>query len=522
MKDPRNLQSKSFLQTSIKTLVSFLIEMDFPLDVSCKTLTSPGTQHFIDICHFLFREFDPTFEFSDWRVEFPLFLQILGYPFKIRAQSLQNVASPHAWTALLAALLWVVELIQYREAIANEEPEKGDEFSQKMFIEYIESSYSRFMQGEDMDDLEADLMNMCDEKAAKLEEEIQGLVAETASLTGQINGFESAKVSFLELLQNREKLTEELQKTEVAIKKNQTVLSSLEKESAVKSAQLQGAERSTREASDIRDELKGQIEAQPLNADDVDRIRKECQILDHGYDELLTKEELMKTHKWELERECGRLTEELEMYSLQFNERAETLVSAESVGFADLTISGIDKKSLEFHEDLRSNTKPALVKLAAQLKEENRQSHSDKRQLLEALRKTAETRQEKVREVASIQERLQKIETTTIEEQQKSNELIHQIVAQVEDIELRLLRNSDASNEMISKDAMCSHLEEELEHIVNSSMEKEEDLINEIMVQVETLVEHKLYISSTLEKLNTVVSQIKDSISRNGVLPLTG
>ena len=47
--------------------------------------------------------------------EVPAMFKRLGYPFQISKSSLYAVGSPHTWPALLAALHWIVELLEYSE-----------------------------------------------------------------------------------------------------------------------------------------------------------------------------------------------------------------------------------------------------------------------------------------------------------------------------------------------------------------------------------------------------------------------
>jgi SMC interacting uncharacterized protein involved in chromosome segregation len=112
--DPRNPTEKRTVQQHSKELVQFLASHAFPAEVSLKTLANPTTQHVVDILQFVMHHIDPNYTFIDWRSEVPEFLNFLGYPFKIRKQALQNVGSPHAWPLLLAAIVWMVELIDVR------------------------------------------------------------------------------------------------------------------------------------------------------------------------------------------------------------------------------------------------------------------------------------------------------------------------------------------------------------------------------------------------------------------------
>jgi len=47
----------------------------------------------------------------------PLFFKRINYPFAISKSALFAVGSPHSWPAVLAALTWLVELLNYNAKV---------------------------------------------------------------------------------------------------------------------------------------------------------------------------------------------------------------------------------------------------------------------------------------------------------------------------------------------------------------------------------------------------------------------
>jgi SMC interacting uncharacterized protein involved in chromosome segregation len=47
----------------------------------------------------------------------PAFFKKLKYPFQISKTALVAVGSPHTWPTLLGALVWLAELLAYRERV---------------------------------------------------------------------------------------------------------------------------------------------------------------------------------------------------------------------------------------------------------------------------------------------------------------------------------------------------------------------------------------------------------------------
>ena len=84
---------------------------------SCVGLCSATAQS--DCCfasQFLLRQVDPHIKvFGKIEDEVPTLFKQLKYPFQISKSALFAVGSPHTWPSLLAALGWLVELLNYSE-----------------------------------------------------------------------------------------------------------------------------------------------------------------------------------------------------------------------------------------------------------------------------------------------------------------------------------------------------------------------------------------------------------------------
>lgn len=109
--------------------------------ITGKQMTSPSSRDFRQISAFLFNQFDPNFVFDNdnFEDEFKQFLLQLGYehtyrdtavgllmcvrarryPFNISKSSLKSPGSPHTWPSLLAALVWMIELLQVHTSKAT-------------------------------------------------------------------------------------------------------------------------------------------------------------------------------------------------------------------------------------------------------------------------------------------------------------------------------------------------------------------------------------------------------------------
>jgi kinetochore protein NDC80 len=106
---------KAFVAGCTQTLITYLATHGYDRPLSPKLLSS--NKEFGAVVAFLARRIDPGAAPLTGRVEeeVPALFKRLRYPFSIPKSALQAVGSPHTWPALVAALAWLVELLQYEE-----------------------------------------------------------------------------------------------------------------------------------------------------------------------------------------------------------------------------------------------------------------------------------------------------------------------------------------------------------------------------------------------------------------------
>ena len=151
--DPRPLSDKSYQQSCIRTLITYLTHHGYDHAISPKLLTSPTSKEFLHIVQFLFKKVDSNIKFlGKVEDEVPVLFKRLGYPFQISKSALYAVGSPHTWPGLLAALNWIVELLTYEEQ-AEESKEGGASFDDNgqlnVFNDYVGQAYQHFLAGDD-------------------------------------------------------------------------------------------------------------------------------------------------------------------------------------------------------------------------------------------------------------------------------------------------------------------------------------------------------------------------------------
>lgn len=172
--DPRPVSDKGYQQKLVRTLIQFLTEHGYQSPIAPKLLTSPMAKDVTTIAQFLHAQADPHFKkFSKLELDIPELFKNLRYPFGISKSALFAVGSPHTWPGLLAALLWLVELLSYQEKAEAARPHTFDDkqAAEHDFYEYIEAAYKAFLSGDDAQAQELDdhKMQQFEERAGSID-----------------------------------------------------------------------------------------------------------------------------------------------------------------------------------------------------------------------------------------------------------------------------------------------------------------------------------------------------------------
>lgn len=216
--DPRPLSDKGFRSQCIETLIRFLSEHAYDQAITPKILHRPTGKDFEHIASFLFRLLDPSRRngksFAD---DVTVTLKGLRYPFNISKTSLAAVGSPHTWPALLASLVWLVELLEYDEVtgLSADEPGDGEAAAVAMaadddigraFFTYLRKAYQCFLSGDDAryEELDSKLTAQFQQRDGAIADELRGLEAARTELEQRLEA-ESSSLSLIPDLQQRQR-----------------------------------------------------------------------------------------------------------------------------------------------------------------------------------------------------------------------------------------------------------------------------------------------------------------------------
>ncbi|KAL6768601.1 hypothetical protein ACKKBF_B11390 [Auxenochlorella protothecoides x Auxenochlorella symbiontica] len=189
--DPRPVGDKQYQANCARTIITYLATHNYEYQINPKVLASPTTKDFTNIMLFLLRRLDPLTAKGPVKLEeeVPVLYKRLRYPFQISKSNLTAVGSPHTWPSILAALAWLVELLNYQDqaehAVQMASPEEGADAA---FFEYVAQSYRYFMAGDDekCEAVDASKAAEFDERAGEITSATQRLLAANESLEQEI------------------------------------------------------------------------------------------------------------------------------------------------------------------------------------------------------------------------------------------------------------------------------------------------------------------------------------------------
>ena len=233
--DPRDVRDRSYLQSAIRKMVSYLTSRGYAdassLNVKQLVNSGPSGRDFQNIMTFLFRRVDPTFhstpssssgpinhrtdevvlKFED---EVSMAFRCLGYPFPISKTGLVAVGSPHTWPALIAAIDWLVDVLTIRDeedpldwvqdettgGISGQDALSYDESVRRVrmqFHQFLRKGMVAFLNGDndECEELEGALLDTFQKDNERIEVYLTGLDdecgrirEEIASLNQEVNG----------------------------------------------------------------------------------------------------------------------------------------------------------------------------------------------------------------------------------------------------------------------------------------------------------------------------------------------
>ena len=539
--DPRPLTDKAFIAQNIRTLIAFLTANGYDHAVSPKSLATPTSKEFLHIVQFMMPFIDKNIKFSA-KVEedVPILFKRLCYPFAISKSALCAVGSPHTWPPLLAALVWVVELLNY-EAKAEElgpaatmsgssENTIHESQTNRMFFEYVASSYENFLHGNDEKcaELDEQLRQTFNERGADLERDVEELEASTAELEQELETLQNELTPLEAARAQHAQLEEQVAQLDGAIQGLEEEGKALEESRAQCEATLASTEAASASTCEECEQLSEKIASQPLSSADVSQMRNERNRLQRELATATAHRESQQKQIWECETNLEKRVDEVEAQTRAYNECAEcvklvpaTAKRAEGVDYALRVDWGVGNWSsaadgsdgppthaqqlaLVSGLDLKGSVKPYLCSVRDQYAVKMREKADALLLLQEKQDASDEGLQQRTEENATLSAQLASLEKEHKAEKERLERDVAELHTDTESIvaQAERLRNESRAS-LTEAEQKSESLQRTYEEMARGVREEKMALNNALLGAMELLMNHKQGVQESIDRLAT-------------------
>ncbi|KAK7090203.1 kinetochore protein NDC80 homolog [Littorina saxatilis] len=337
-KDPRPVSDKSYQHRCIRALIDFLTDTKYPHAISQKLLLSPPSKEFFKIFEHIYCQIDPAFKMGGkMEEEVPRCLKNLGYPFQISKSSMHAVGTPHTWPYLLAALIWLVDLVKFTQGLERSPlldrlifPPDDDDFDSipddKIKFQYFAQTYTAFLDGADQYDIyDEELGKVLEDKYLGQSGGVEAVRNENARIAEEIALLdqEMGRVDKLQeqqeiMLLDERKFRDYLAEVENVIRKHQQMLHDAAEEHSSLQQDLHSVLSKNQHMWAIH-------EQQELTPADVERLRAARQQLQRQEEGLEREVQAIDADIWKEEMGLAKHLEQLNSSLAEYSKLARAL-----------------------------------------------------------------------------------------------------------------------------------------------------------------------------------------------------
>lgn len=425
--DPRPITDKAYQGQCIKQLLQYLTKSGYSYPISTKSLARPSGKDFNNICTFMLRKLDPSFQDSSsvkFEDEVAMNFKAMGYPYPISKTALVAAGSPHTWPALLAALTWLMEHLKCQEAEQNdgvvenqddtktfETMEELERKTDKAFFRFLSDNYAAFLDGNQSltEQLEERFVDSFEQDNNVIEQEIErvnelnGLIVEKMNHLGQQsqswvnNDFCDIIVTneclFLispsphapplprrlpELAKKREDYATDLEQFEDLVRQMDEHKEALEQKVKERTVELASTNQEVERMMAKVAALKEKVQQQELSIDDVRKMESEQQRVKEMLQRVSAQRQQHKEELWETEAELTKLLEGLDAVVDDYNTKlSELLHVMDDPTRASNFKMNVKKQHLDSGDqslllgvDLYAEVRPFLSRLKSEMSEQ--------------------------------------------------------------------------------------------------------------------------------------------------------
>ncbi|KAK9842247.1 hypothetical protein WJX81_002558 [Elliptochloris bilobata] len=422
--DPRPVSDKAYQANCIRVLIAYLSTHGYDQPLAPKLLTSPMSKDVTSIVQFLMRQVDPNLAAKSMgKIEddVPALFKRLRYPFGISKSALFAIGSPHTWPGLLAALTWLVELLNYKEKaeVARAEGFDGRLRPESEFFDYVARAYRCFLAGDDpgAEAADAEQVAAFDARSADVVERNRRLEQEAQELRERIEAMRTAPSALETARARREEHAADRAKFEQLLDNLQGHKAALARKLGERQADVRAKQEQLAAVEQETAELRARVAAQTVNREDVVRMTTERQKQAGLLASVTAQREAADRRVAEAELGCETRLDDLEALLQEYHTTADRLqlipASAKRAGGVQFEIA-LDRAGASAAEmvsvDVKGTIKGALGRVREGAAARGRELGEEALALQERLDAARHTAAERVEDAAVLQEHVGKLE----------------------------------------------------------------------------------------------------------------
>ncbi|CAB9514798.1 Kinetochore protein NDC80 homolog [Seminavis robusta] len=469
--DPRPIHDKGFQQDCIKKLLNYLLQSGYEYPVSQKCLARPSGRDFAQIVTFLLRKIDPSFQQTTGSSvtsnakdsnamkledEIAMNFKALGYPIPVSKTALVAAGSTHTWPTLLAALVWLVELLEVLEEDVDEEIviEDSKPFetlqelqinTDKVFFSFLEKSYNAFMaEDEQMQrDLQQALTMRFEQDDGYIEQEIERMTDLNATIVEQMNKMIQDTDELPLLIKKQEDFKVDLEQFRDLNRQLDDHVSGLQQKIKKFKEDLAAKNKILEKKNETIEHLKKTLGSQDLSKGDMYKLESELIGVKEAMERANKQKEQLRQSVWEDEAQLNSLYTQLEdsiaAYHISLSEIA--LAPEMEKHAAKLKVVLDKSQALETDQnkllgvDLSSVVHPTLIQFKERLVARTNKAGQDYQQALDELDAAKQQFSECVEKLQILEAKKEKLEETMERERQTHEAKLALRLREVEAIE---------------------------------------------------------------------------------------
>lgn len=432
-KDPRPIRDKQWQNSSIRSLIQFLTQVNYPHPISQKMLLAPSSKDFQTIFRFLYAILDPNYKYEKkFEDEVPIILKGLRYPFEINKSHLASVGAPHSWPSYLAVLIWMMELIMccdrldrpedYEDAVSATD----SKHLEKLFLEYLTKAYSVFLDGEDnFEAMDQELLDKFDMKNSEIIFKINQLEQHNVILDKEWNELNASEPPLVRQQSINQSLVSDISKFENYIsvtegKKEQLsqFIVKQKEDICTKESELNAVNQEIARLQEI-------IENQEVSPQDVIRMNAERDQLQNTLDMIRAKQEEYNTSIWKMEIEINKFLHKMDKTFKKFNDLALNIDLAKTASFPEefelkLNVLGVTPEEMS-SLDLKEKVKPSLLKTRANYRSNVHRIQDELIALQEQVERFTELCSDKREELDELDQGIKKLNASYVEQKEATS-----------------------------------------------------------------------------------------------------